>query len=102
MTLHCHLQNSTRFLTTLSNDPLFPFITPRHEPRRKLSLSIVVRVGSRGNVFTESLPGNGSVRRNMTEIAPIVQLTSTLSYSALPFDASRTAANGLMRSDVRE
>jgi hypothetical protein len=43
--LDCHLQNLTHFLrTTHSNDLLWPFITSRHGPRRKHSLSIVEKV----------------------------------------------------------
>jgi hypothetical protein len=65
----------TQFLTTSnSNDLLCPFITLRHGPHRKQPLycwesfftdplisngrPIVARTLFRGNVFTESLPGN--------------------------------------------
>jgi hypothetical protein len=41
ITFDYHLQNSTQFSKTHSNDLLFPFITPRHGRRRKHSLSVV-------------------------------------------------------------
>jgi hypothetical protein len=41
VTLDCHLQNSTLYLTTHSNDLLCPFITHWHGPRRKHSLAVV-------------------------------------------------------------
>jgi hypothetical protein len=92
--LDCPLQNLTTthsneliFNWTLStcddsNDLFCPFITPRHGWRRKHNLSIVekalftyplptnrcpivARVGSRCNVYTESLPSNGSIRHSI-------------------------------------
>jgi hypothetical protein len=73
--------NSLNFWQTNSNNLLCPFITPRHGPFRKHSLCIVEKaylfdplpsngrpivahVSSRGNVFTESLLSNGSIRPN--------------------------------------
>jgi hypothetical protein len=41
ITMDWHLQNSTQFSTTPSNNHVCRFITPRHGPRRKHSLSIV-------------------------------------------------------------
>jgi hypothetical protein len=48
---------STR--NTNSNYLLYPFITPRHGPRRKHSLSIFLE-----SLFTHPLLSNGSVRHN--------------------------------------
>jgi hypothetical protein len=71
----------SQLLTTNANDLLRPFITPRHIPRKKHSLSIVekacllirclamdvllLRVRFRGSVFIESLPSNESIRHIM-------------------------------------
>jgi hypothetical protein len=88
ITLDCHLQSSTQFLTvTLTNDTICPFITPRHGKCRKHNISVVekliydplrsnghhifVRVCFCGNVFTESLPSNESVRHNIVKFRVI-------------------------------
>jgi hypothetical protein len=47
-------------LSSIVHSVLGVFIDPLPSNRRP----IVARVGSRGNVFTESLPSNGSVRHN--------------------------------------
>jgi hypothetical protein len=71
-----------QILTTNSNDLLCPVITPRHGLRRKHSLLycweglftdplpsngrlIVARISFRGNMSTEPLPGNGSIRHSI-------------------------------------
>jgi hypothetical protein len=81
-----------------------PFIRPRHGPRRKHILSIaekacllirclaidvlLSRVGSRGNVFTESLPSNGSIRHNIIKpnrySKPIIRSIQIISIAPDP------------------
>jgi hypothetical protein len=78
---YCLRFETSLFVASYDSIASCPFITLRHAPNRKRNLycwrgvftaplpsnirPTVDRIGSRGNVFTESLPSNGHTRHNI-------------------------------------